>query len=252
MGWFLLVLLVCCFAWRVALAIRVGRDAHQRGLTIQASLGWALVALADARRYWWGARLNLLTDDEARALLRRAAREHGLPHVTHVRCHLCSSEIADALTVTASGTLAARARATCVRCDFRLDACRHCRHFLPGSTSLAVGASLAVGTFSHDCGGDPTYGRCARYRDWQPVRETHPHMAQRLEAMGHEYLRAPKRILDSYFPLEECTSFALDLKRLRRSEIRWLTRQRIAFVRLHEKLARNQPQKSPAPRRLHH
>jgi hypothetical protein len=235
MGWFLLVLLMCCLAWRVVLAVRVGRDAHQRGLTIQASLGWALVALADARRYWWGARLNLLTDDEAQALLRHAAREHGLLHVTYVRCPLCGSKIADALTVAASGTLTTRARATCDRCDFRLDACRHCRHFLPGSTSLAVG------TLVQDRGGDPTHGRCARYHDWQPVRETHPHMAQRLVAMGYECLRAPKRILDSYFPLAECTSFDLDLKRLRQSEIPWLTSQRIALVRLHEKLVGNQP-----------
>lgn len=239
MGWLLLGLLLCCVGWRAALAIHVGRDARQRGLDIQTSLCWALTALADARRYWWGARLDLLTDDEAQTLLRRAARERRLSHVTYVQCPLCGSEIADTLTVTDSGTLAIRPKAICERCDFRLDACRHCRHFLPASTSLAVGP------FSYGQGGDPTHGRCARYREWQPVRETHPHVAQRLEALGHEYLRAPKRILDSYFPPEECSSFALDQSRLRRSEIPWLTRQRIALVRLHKNLTGNQAHEFP-------
>jgi hypothetical protein len=162
MGWLVLVLLLCCVAWRVAMAIRAGRDARQRGLTIQASLGWTLVALADARRYWWGARLDLLTDDEAQAVLRRVPRKYGLACVTHVRCPLCGSEIAAALTVTDSGSLAVRPKATCDRCDFRLDACRHCRHFVPASSSLAVG------TLSYGQGSDFTHGRCARYREWQP------------------------------------------------------------------------------------
>lgn len=66
--------------------------------------------------------------------------------------------------------------------------------------------------------------------------EAYPHMAQRLETMGYEYLRAPKRIQGSYFPPDECTSFSLDLKRLRKSDISWLTRQRIALLHLHRRI----------------
>lgn len=70
------------------MATCVGRDARQRGAAVQNSLRWALIALLDAHHYWWGARLEMMADDEAEALLHRAAREHGLASVTNIRCPL--------------------------------------------------------------------------------------------------------------------------------------------------------------------
>jgi hypothetical protein len=194
-------------------------------------LGWTLLGLIDARRYWWGGRLEVMAEREAQKLLQRQAKEHNLSHVANVRCPLCNGEITAALTVTDAGELAIRPDSACHRCDFRLDACRHCRHFLPAGARSGPG-------FIGSPGRDFTHGRCNRYRGWQPVREVYPHMAQRLEAMGYESLRAPKRIRDSFFPLEGCTAFALALKRLRRSEVSWLTRQRSALVRLDRRIPR--------------
>ncbi len=48
--------------------------------------------------------------------------------------------------------------------------------------------------------------------------------------MGYDTLPAPKPILDSYIPLEECTAFELKMDRLRASHVAWLTRQRIALI----------------------
>jgi len=229
-GWLFLALLLCGVAWRAVVAALVWRDARRRGLTAREGLRWALISLADAGRYWWGARLDLMLAGEAGTLLGRAAGEHGLAHVTGVRCPLCGSEIADALAVSEAGDLTvARREAACRRCDFRLDACRHCCHFLPATSGYPGLAGADRG------GGDFTHGRCDRYRDYQPVHQTHPRIAHRLEAMGYDYLRAPKRVLDSYFPLEEFSAFSLDPGRLRRSEVAWLTHQRTALIRLHER-----------------
>jgi hypothetical protein len=224
-------LLLCAVAWRAVVAALVWRDARRRGLTYREGLRWVLVSLVDARRYWWGARLEVMPAGEAEALLGRAAQEHDLTRVTDVRCPLCGCQIADALAVSERGALTVPRRgAACSQCDFRLDACRHCRHFLPAGPPYA---GLAV---PGRAGGDFTHGRCSRYREVQSVRETHPHVARRLEDMGYEYLPVPKRVLDSFFPLEGCTSFSLDPKRLRRSEVPWLTPQRTALIRLHQRL----------------
>ena len=231
MGWLLLTFALSCIIWRVVVAARVWHDARQRGSTALNGLRWALTSLVNAHAYWWNARLEVMSASEAQVLLLHAAQAHDLTHVTDMRCPLCDHKIANALAVSEAGTLIATRRGTtCDRCDFRLDACRHCRHFLP-ATPAYVGPTISdVGS------GDFTHGRCSRYRELQPVRDTHPHMARRLEAMGYEYLPAPKRIRDSYFPLDECTAFSLDPKRLRRSEIPWLTRQRLALIHLHQRL----------------
>lgn len=222
--WIVLGLLIGLLVWRGMAALRTEADARRRGLPLAARLRWALLALVDSSRYWWAARLDLQKTDEADALLASMARAYGLAHITNVRCPLCESEIEDALSVTADGMLAVRSGATCPRCDFRLDACRHCAHFLPAKDPYA--------TFNRQ--GDVTHGRCNRYRALQPVREAYPHLADRLEALGYEALPAPKPIQDSYFPLPECTGFTLQLERLRGSKIPWLTRQRLALIRLHQ------------------
>jgi len=204
--------------------MRVDRDARQRGFSRLAGLGWAMTALVYPAWYWWQARLERLSASEANHLLQSAAQVHRLASVVNVRCPLCDAEIVNVLAVTASGALAIRPLAHCPRCDFRLDACRHCQHFIPAEDGISGQK-------------DFTYGRCKLYRASQPVREAFPNVAARLEAMGYETMNAPKRIVDSYVPLDECTGFALDGARLKVSRIPWLNRQRVALIRLRS----NQP-----------
>ncbi len=218
-----LVLLV----WRTVVAIRVGRDARRHGLAITTSTGWAVLALVYARRYWWGARLDLLSVDEARDLLQATAQAHRLKSVVNVRCPLCDAEIEKAFAVTEDGTLFIRRQAACKQCDFRLDACRHCAHFLPSSE----GATL------FDRHGDFSHGRCSFYRAAESVRTAYPQHARRLEAMGYDMLPAPKAIADTYIPLEECTAFTLRREQLRNNGISWLGRDRVALIRVHQKIA---------------
>ena len=158
-------------------------------------------------------------------MLAAQAQVHRLAAVVNVRCPLCDTELANVLTVAASGALAIQAKTKCPNCDFRLDACRHCRHFLPAEDGW---------------GGqkDFTTGRCGLYRGPQPVREAYPRLAGRLEAMGYETLSAPEVILDSYVPLNQCTGFEPDGQRLKLNQISWIGRQRVALIRLHQKLRR--------------
>lgn len=232
----LLGLGLCLLVWRLAAAAHAGYDARMHGLSIPASFRWALIASVVPRRYWWGIRLNLLTVDTARALLQRSAHAHGLQSVVNVRCPLCDNEIGDALSVTTPGALAIRPGAKCGRCDFRLDACRHCDHFLPAQDGFTL----------LDRNGDYSHGRCSVYRAVQPVREVYPDQAQRLESLGYDQLPSPKFIQDSYFPLEECTAFSLNQKRLHWGNVRWLDHQRTALIRLHGKLDADESEELPA------
>ncbi len=212
--------------WRSIVAGRVGRDAHRHGLSICTSARWAVLALVDARRYWWSARLDLLSIDEARDLLQATAQAHRLKSVVNVRCPLCDAEIEKAFAVTEDGTLFIRRQAACKHCDFRLDACRHCEHFLPST----AGATL------FDRHGDFSHGRCGFYRAAEPVRTAYPQHARRLEAMGYDMLPAPKPIADAYIPLEECTAFTLRREQLRNNGISWLGRDRVALIRLYQSI----------------
>jgi hypothetical protein len=215
--------------WRGLIATRVGLDAHRRGFTPFESVGWALVAVLNADRYWWGARLDRLSSAEARDLLQIKAQEHRLQSVVNVRCPLCDHEINNALAVAANGELYVRRQATCPHCDFRLDACRHCEHFLP----VTSGVSL------FDRYGDFSQGRCAFYRATESVRTAYPHHARRLEAMGYETLPTPKLIVDSYIPLDECTAFSLKREYLHENGVPWINRQRIALIRLYKRNSRS-------------
>jgi hypothetical protein len=47
-----------------------------------------------------------------------------------------------------------------------------------------------------------------------------------------------KAITDSYLPLAECTAFALKPEHLRHSGVLWIDRQRIALIRLHQRVNR--------------
>ncbi len=213
--------------WRGAHVARVGLDARQRGFRPIEIGRWALVAVIDANRYWWGARLDRLTASEALELLATAAQTLGLLSVANVRCPLCDAEIKHVFSVTANGELYVHRQAKCTQCDFRVDACRHCAHFLPAGATMFE----QRGDFSH--------GRCGFYRASEPVRTAYPQHAQRLEALGYDALPTPRAIVDSYVPLDECTAFSLNLKHLRANRVPRLGRDRIALIRLEQRLTQS-------------
>jgi len=214
------VLLVC--GWRVVVALQTAQDARAHGWSRRSSAGWALSALILSRWYWQEGRLARLTQLETQRRLESRAQAHRLADVRNIRCPVCDAELANVLTVLDSGGLGVRPAAQCPQCDFRLDACRHCQHFLPANDGF---------------GGqkDFTTGRCGLYRAPQLVQNAFPHMAKQLEAMGYETLNAPQVIVDSFVPLEECTGFTLDHQRLRLSRIPWLNRERAALIELQRK-----------------
>ncbi len=218
---------VVVLLWRGVVAAQVGLDARQRGFKPFDLFRWTLTALIAADLYWWGARLDRFTVPEARALLADASREHGLLNVGDVRCPLCNHEVKQALTAV-DGDLVIRRQASCAHCDFRVDACRHCAHFLPASDGIAF----------IDRGVDFSHGRCDFYRAPEPVSTAYPQHARRMEALGYDVLRAPRPIADSYIPLPECTAFSLKPELLRKSNVPWINRQRVALIRLQQRINR--------------
>jgi hypothetical protein len=215
-------------AWRGVIAAQVVLDARHRGFEPLEIGRWALTAAVDADRYWWGARLERLAAPTARELLVEAARAHHLLQVTNVRCPLCDTEIKNALAVADDGELYVRRQAACAHCDFRVDACRHCAHFIPSTAGDTVFGRH--GDFSH--------GRCGFYRAPEAVRTAYPQHAGRMEAMGFDMLPTPKPVVDSFFPLAECTAFSLKPELLQQSGVPWVDRQRAALIQLHQKVNR--------------
>jgi hypothetical protein len=211
------------FAYRAG---RVWQDAGKRGFETARRLGWALFGGIASARYWWGARIDALSAQERDALLISETETLGLSRADSVRCPLCTAEVPRAWTLTPAGhPTVGPGPVECPDCDFRLDACRHCTHFLPGSTG-GVGASPWLA-------GDVTSGRCNRYKSLQPVEQVcAPDMARQLENRGYEQIRAPLRIPDSYLPPDHCTAYAPDRKRIRASGIRWPDDRRTALLRL--------------------
>jgi hypothetical protein len=221
--------LVTGLAALVFAAYRAGRiwvDAGQRGLDWVHQLGWALVGIALPSRYWWGARVEALSPQEQTDLLARETEALGLSRADSLRCPLCSAEVTRAWAVTPDGRpTIAPGPVECPRCDFRLDACRHCVHFLPGSPQLYGQLNLGRG--------DVTYGRCNQYKEPRPAEEVcPPEIARRLKARGWERIRSPTPIIDSFVPLDACTAFRPDRKRIRASEIRWPDARRVALLHM--------------------
>lgn len=205
---------------------RVWLDAGQRGFAPAHRLGWALFGAVASTRYWWGGRIAALSADEREALLARETESLGLSQANSIRCPLCSTEISHAWILTSAGRPSVGpGPIACPDCDFRLDACRHCTHFLPGSPQgLGISPWLS---------GDVTTGRCNRYKAPQPVEQVcAPDMARRLRTRGYEQVRAPLPILDSYLPPDHCTAYAPDRKRLQTSGVRWPDDRRTALLHL--------------------
>jgi hypothetical protein len=210
-------------AWR---AMRVWVDAGRRCLDPVRRIGWALIGAVAPSRYWWRARIEALSAQEQADLLVRETTALGLSHTDGQRCPLCGSEIPCAWTLAIDGHVTVAPRpVACPHCDFRLDSCRHCVHFLPGSAP--PGTQFEAVTV------DLTSGRCSRYRTSQPVEQVcQPDIARQLRDRGYEYVRGPQPILDSFFPLDFCTAFSPDRKRLKTSRVRWPDARRVALLGL--------------------
>jgi hypothetical protein len=211
------------------LAYRAGRvwiDADRRGFGLTRRLGWALLGSVIPSRYWWGARVEALSPEERADLLARETAALGLSRADGLRCPLCRAEVVHAWALTPDGhPTVAPGPVECPRCDFRLDACRHCAHFLPGSPR-------AWGQISY-IGGDSSFGRCGRRRVSQPVEEAcAPDVARQMKARGWDRVRAPMPIVDSFLPPDDCTAFAPDRKRLQAGGVRWPDARRTALLRM--------------------
>lgn len=211
------------------LAYRFGRiwiDAGRRGFGLERRLGWALLGAVIPSCYWWRARIETLPPQKQTDFLARETAALGLSRADSLRCPLCRAEVLHAWALTADGRpTVAPGPVECPRCDFRLDSCRHCIHFLPAASQMLEGFPLGSG--------DMTFGRCGQYKALQPVeRVCSPEMARRLKARGLEHIRSPLPIVDSFVPPDFCTAFKPVRQRIRASEIRWPGPRRVALLRL--------------------
>lgn len=217
---------MCLLAFLGYRAGRVWLDAGQRGFAPAHRLGWAVFGAVASGRYWWGARIEALSAHETDALLARETESLGLNQADSVSCPLCGAEVSRTWILTPAGRpTVGPGPIECPACDFRLDACRHCTHFLPGSSKGPIASPWLSG--------DVTTGRCSRYKASQPVEQVcAPDMARRLKTRGYEQVRAPLPILDSYLPPDHCTAYVPDRRRIQASGIRWPDDRRTALIHL--------------------
>jgi hypothetical protein len=217
------------FALLAFLVYRAGRvwlDFHRGQGAPLHRLGWALMGAVAPDRYWWHERIQAMSPRERDNLLDSETAALGLSRADGLRCPLCDTEIlgAWALTIVGRPTVAP-GPVECPACDFRLDACRHCAHLLPGSPQGWGAPAWAAK--------DRSSGRCSRFKSFQPVEQvTSPDMARQLKARGYEQVRAPLPIVDSFMPPDFCTSFAPERRLLKEGGIRWPGARRAALLRL--------------------
>ena len=204
-------------------AEHIWKDSGRNGIAHR--LRWALIGTIAPSRYWWGARIEALSPQEQADLLARETAELGLSRADSLRCPLCRAEITHAWTLTSDGRATVAPNSKCPNCDFRLDACRHCSHFLPGAPP--------TGPVFFSAGDDVTFGRCSVYRVSQPTEQVcPPEVARRLIERGWETIRAPLPIVDSFLPPDYCTAFASHRKRVQASQVRWPDARCAALLRL--------------------
>jgi len=207
-------------------AVPIWLDGGRRGMGLTRRLTCALMGIIAPSRYWWDARLEDMSPGEQADLLARETAALGLARADSLRCPLCGADVPRAWAPDSDGRpTAAPGPIKCQQCDFRLDACRHCAHFLPGKPQGWGGRS-----WSSD---DLMFGRCSAYKELQPVEQvSSPEMARQLKARGFDQVRAPLPIIDSYMPPDFCTAFKLDRRRLQASGIRWPDARRVALLRM--------------------
>jgi hypothetical protein len=217
------LLLVGLFTYRGRL---VWMDAGRWGFEPPHRLLWALKGIVFPASYWWGARIEVMPSREQQELLAEETAALSLSRVDAERCPLCQAEVPRAWTLSAGGKpTVALGPVECPRCDFRLDTCRHCAHFLPG-------APRGWGYSAWERA-DMTAGRCSRYRAWQPVEQaTTPDMARQMRDRGYDRIRAPMTIIDSFLPPDSCNAFQPSRQRLREGGVRWPDTHRTALLRL--------------------
>jgi hypothetical protein len=210
-------------AWRAG---RIWQDTGQRGFDRMRRFGWVFLGAVVPSRYWWGARIEALSPDEQAALLAGETAALGLSRADSLRCPLCNAEVAHAWVLTAEGRPTNGPRPVdCPRCDFRLDCCRHCAHFLLGRFQMDNLFSFG--------GGDITFGRCNRYKISQPVEQAcAPEIARQLKARGYRQINAPLPIVDSFVPPDFCTAFTPDRKRMKDGGVSWPNVRRVALLRM--------------------
>ena len=212
-------------AWRGA---RIWLDAGQLAAPPGAArrLGWSLWGAIVPGHYWWARRLEAMSPPARQALLVREIEKLGLSQANAERCPLCGAEIPGAWALGDRGrATVAPGPAACPECDFRLDSCRHCKHFLPGGPpgAFQLGARPA----------DVTSGRCGFYKRSQPVEQAaSPEMARRLQERGYDRVRAPMQIQDSMLRPDFCRAFDPDPKRIKASDVGWPGPRRAAVLRL--------------------
>jgi len=205
-------------------AAPVWRDAARLGVAPGVRLLWCLACGAAPSLYWWNYRIPLLTSRQKARILERETAALGVGSPDSLACPLCGREVPRAWALADDGRLTVAGRpAACPRCDFRLDSCRFCGHFLPGER----GSWGQVGFGESDI----TFGRCGVYRREMPVEEACPrHVAEQLRRRGIAFIRGELPIADSYFPPETCRAFVLDRKRVRAGGIPWPDRKRRALI----------------------
>jgi hypothetical protein len=211
------------------LAYRAGRvwlDTRRRDVPPSLRLSLAIAGGLRPNRYWWDARIEMLMDSERQVLLARETAALGLSRADGLLCPLCGAEVPHAWTLgDGSQPTIARGPIQCPACDFRLDSCRHCTHFSPGSP-----VDWNTSAWSRS---DPGSGRCTHHKSAQPVEQAcAPFMARRLRDRGYEQITAPMPIVDSFLPPSSCRSFSSSRKRLQEGGIRWPDARRTALLRL--------------------
>ncbi len=227
--WTLLALIA---GWVIGMGTLIWRDLRRLGIVGQEATRLLLLGLIDPLRYWYFERPLRLSEEAREAWLNELAQRLGLSSVRATRCPLCDTEITEAWDVDDRGRLkTAPGPVRCPKCDFRLDACRHCRYFQPAGAQQSYAFSGTTLSWTH--------GRCTYYKTMQPVEAlAPPDMARRMRERGYTQLRGPTPITDSYIPLENCAAFALEPKHLQHSGTRRPGRRQRLALRV---LARTAP-----------
>ncbi len=222
-GWFLLGIAAGSLGWRGA---RIWADAARHGSPLWQRAWWALRGALVPSGYWWQARLAHLSSREQESLLARELARLGLTAADGQRCPLSGSEVPHAWTLGPDGRISVgTGPIRCPRCDFRLDSCRHCDHFLPGAPRSWFSAP--------SFGQDMSFGRCGYYREMQPVDQAAaPDVARQLKSRGIDQIRAPIPIVDSYVPPDYCRAFKANRQRLQANGVHWPDARRVGLIRL--------------------
>ena len=205
-------------------AVRIWHNSAYLAVAPLIRFFWSLAGGIIPSLYWWKYRISALTSTQSDSLLRRETAALNLRSPDNLICPLCGSEIERAWTIKENGRVTvSKGPISCPRCDFRLDSCRFCLHFLVGKTG--AWGQVGMGGF------DITYGRCSIYKTERHVDKTYsPSVVKKLKAYGISYVRDNLPIIDSYFPPDFCRSFNPDRKRIKPADVSWPNRKITALI----------------------